>query len=66
MARNIRNLASAAAVWASLGAAALAQGAPVPRAADSPPTWLYVIVIVVLAAATFGASVMPSKRGHQD
>lgn len=49
------------------GAAALAQQAPPrPQGEPSSPTWLYYIVLGLLAAATIAASVIPSKRGHLD
>lgn len=40
--------------------------APVTTYVDSPKTWIYYVVIAVLAAATVGVSIMSSKRGHQD
>jgi hypothetical protein len=39
---------------------------PTPRIADNPPTlWMFALA-VVLGAAVAGASMIPSKRGHQD
>lgn len=65
-----RRLATGALALALTGAGALAQsaggGPPLPQAADSPPSWLYFIVVGVLVAATVGASLLPSKRGHLD
>ncbi len=39
---------------------------PVPRKADSPPTLTNIFVMVALGGAVIGASMIPSKRGHQD
>lgn len=64
---TLRRIATGALALALACTPALAQQSP-PRPAGEPssPMWLYYIVLAVLVAATVGASVIPSKRGHQD
>lgn len=68
-ARAARPLAAASALALFAASQAFAQsgsGPPLPQAADEPPTWLYFIIVGLLVAATVGASLLPSKRGHLD
>jgi|GEM_PF-2528252 len=70
-----------AAAAASVGAAALAPSAsaqissasenerltpPTPGKPDTPPAITNYLTIVVIVGAVVGASLIPSKRGHQD
>ncbi len=54
----------------ALAAGAIAQaaagGPPVPKISDSPKTWLYYLIIAVLAGVAVAISIMPAKRGHMD
>jgi len=63
-------IVAALAAYGLLGAAeALAQsgvGPARPQKPEEPPMFLYYGVFAVLALATIGASVIPSKRGHLD
>jgi len=43
-----------------------AQAAPSPQLRNSPRPWMGMVIMMVLAAAVVGVSMIPSKRGHQD
>jgi hypothetical protein len=59
---------------AASGTQALAQAAkaaeplrpPTPGKADQPPMLMIVLLSIVLIALVIGATLMPSRRGHQD
>lgn len=46
--------------------AAAAVRPPTPQQVDSPPLWLYYLILIVLTGATVALSILPSKRSHQD
>ena len=52
-------LAPAAAAWAQ-------DVVPQPDLRRSPQVWVGYLFMVILAAAVMGASLLPSKRSHQD
>jgi hypothetical protein len=68
-------LVAAAMVVPALPSAALAQPAgeevqrlttPLPTRADNPPTFINVLMMVIIVGGAVGAALIPSKRGHQD
>ena len=50
----------------ALPAEVWAQAAPAPQLRNSPRPWIGMMIMMVLAAAVIGVSMIPSKRGHQD
>jgi len=58
----------AAAVVVLCAGSALAQSLrpPTPRKSDDPPYIWNIFIMLVIVGAVFGASMIPSKRGHQD
>lgn len=69
-----RSMLKYKALSAAISVAAFAQAAfaqsgtrpPAPGDTETPKTWLYYIVIIILAALTITISILPGKRSHQD
>ena len=52
------------ALWPAIAMAQTA--APPPALRRAPPTWLGLLIMVVLLGLVLAVSLMPSKRSHQD